>query len=98
MHAHSCPHCYAENPSRALMEISQLLTQTADDFHKIWPRKLSYLIVGAPAMITTTESDDTGGLVSVGTYLWDKQYLIDVFSVPLLLFFHLCYAQIFAGT
>ena len=58
-------------PSRALMEISQLLTQTADDFH-IMAKKTKLSDSGSPsAAATTTDSDYTGGLVFVGTYLCD---------------------------
>ena len=72
----------AAGPSRALMEISQLLTQTADDFHKMAKKTKLSDSGSTSATATTTESDDTGRLVFVGTYLCDKQYLIGVFSVP----------------
>ena len=58
------------------MEISQMLTQTADDFHKMAEKTKLYDSGSTFATITTTESNNAGGLVSVGTYLWDKQYLL----------------------
>lgn len=103
---------YAKSPSCALMEISQLLTKQPTIFIK-WPRKLSYLIVGAPL----PRSQPQNPTIQVGWYLWvhicgisntltclvyhffyfpiyvmcryylqvhilwDKQYLIGVFSV-----------------
>jgi hypothetical protein len=80
-------------PSHALMEISQLLTQTADDFHKMAKKTKLSDSGSTSTAATTTDSDDTGGLVFVGTYLcdyyllfMDKQYLIGVFSVPFSIF------------
>ena len=76
----------AAGPNRALMEISQLLTQTADDFHKMAKKTKLSDSGSTSATATTTESDDTGGLVFVVTYLCDKQYLIGVLVYHFVIF------------
>ena len=87
----------AAGPSRALMEISQLLTQTADDFHKMAKKTKLSDSGSTSATATTTESDDTGGLVFVVAYLCDKQYLIGVLVYHFLIFpFILCAEVILA--
>ena len=86
----------AAGPSRALMEISQLLTQTADDFHKMAKKTKLSDSGSISATATTTESDDTGGLVFVVAYLCDKQYLIGVLVYHFVIFsaIRLSYAEV----